>query len=520
MNKDIKSTIKHALVYSLSSVLGKAVGFLMLPVYANYLRGEGYGIIGMIDVVLSVIAVLIGYSIQSAMTRFYFEHEEQSERNIIISTAIILMFLLVSLVSMPVLILNDFVALLAFGKEGLGSYITIAVLTFIATMSEKSAETYVLIQQRSVFYAILSLVKLVLMLSLNIYFIVILEMGVHGYLYSGLIGGVLFSLFFHGYAFYNVGIHFKKIYAQDIIKFGLPLVPAQIAIFIRNSSDRVLLRVYHGLVVVGAYEVLFKFASLIGLLIVTPISKIWGVKRFEIAEKESGPNTMAKVFTLQLSLMMFVGLILSVEIPLLLRVLTPSEFWLGGTVAGLIVLSRIMLASYNHFMFGLLYSKLTKVISKIQIVTMLVNLAVALLLIKKYAIGGAVIASLVSSVFQCAAAHYEARKCYRIPFEWKKIAVILGLGVALFVVISSVSFTSDNSFMLWMKNVLSEIATTFISIFNLEAVKSGKYANYIYDNMDLVAEGLFKFIMCMAYIVLLILSGILPKKKIFKIIKR
>ena len=56
--RHIKETFKHAIIYSASGILGKLVGFIMLPIYAFELRGEGYGIIGMIDVILSVIAVL------------------------------------------------------------------------------------------------------------------------------------------------------------------------------------------------------------------------------------------------------------------------------------------------------------------------------------------------------------------------------------------------------------------------------------------------------------------------------
>jgi O-antigen/teichoic acid export membrane protein len=520
MNKDIKSTIKHALVYSFSNVLAKAVGFIMLPVYANYLRGEGYGIIGMIDVVLSVIAVFIGYSIQTSMTRFYYQEKTQEDRNSLISTAVILMFCVVIIVSLPVLIFSDYVALLAFGKQGLGFYIILAVFTFIASMTQKSAETYVLIQQRSVFYAIISLSKLVVMLSLNIYFIVFLEMGVLGYLYSGLIAGIGYSLLFHIYVFSKVGIHFKKAIAKEIILFGLPLVPANIANFIRNGADRVLLRVFHGLTQVGAYEVLFKFASLIGILIVEPLSKIWGVKRFEIAEKENGATTMAQVFSLQLSLMMFVGLIIGVEIPILLEVLTPSEFWLGGTVAGLIVLSRIVLASYYHFMFGLLYSKLTKKISKIQILTMLLNVSVSFFLVQYYAITGAVISSLISSVFQCTMAHYMARKCYVVPFEWKKITLIVGMGIVLYILIDGLNLSDNYTYSQWVKNELTDYAKSFNSALNLDSFKEGKLANYIINNINLITEGMLKFLMCISYPLLLIITGVLPRTKIMLFIKR
>ena len=128
-DKNITTTFKHALIYSASGILGKAIGFIMLPVYANYLRGEGYGIIGMIDVVISLMTLLIGYGIQGAMTRFYYEKKEESRRKEFISTAVILMFGLVLLVSFPVIIFNETIAFYTFGVDGLGHYIILAAIT-------------------------------------------------------------------------------------------------------------------------------------------------------------------------------------------------------------------------------------------------------------------------------------------------------------------------------------------------------------------------------------------------------
>ena len=72
-SEHMKTTFKHAFIYSSASILGKAIGFVMLPVYAHYLRGEGYGIIGMIDVTLSVLTLLMGSGLTGALTRFYFD---------------------------------------------------------------------------------------------------------------------------------------------------------------------------------------------------------------------------------------------------------------------------------------------------------------------------------------------------------------------------------------------------------------------------------------------------------------
>jgi O-antigen/teichoic acid export membrane protein len=41
----IKDTFKHALIFGSAGLIGKVVGFVMLPLYAHHLGDEGYGVI-------------------------------------------------------------------------------------------------------------------------------------------------------------------------------------------------------------------------------------------------------------------------------------------------------------------------------------------------------------------------------------------------------------------------------------------------------------------------------------------
>lgn len=116
----IRSTFKHALIYSGANILAKAIGFIMLPVYAFYLRGEGYGIIGMIDVILSILTYLIGYGVSGAMRRFYFQKPTENEKHAFVSTNIVLMFMLVLIISAPAVLFSEQIARLAFGRAGMG----------------------------------------------------------------------------------------------------------------------------------------------------------------------------------------------------------------------------------------------------------------------------------------------------------------------------------------------------------------------------------------------------------------
>lgn len=517
--KSIGSTYKHALIYSMSGILGKAVGFFMLPVYAHHLRGEGYGIIGMIDVMLSVLTIMIGYGMRGALSRLYFSVEDGAERRRLISTAIILVSLWVVVLSIPGLIFNEQVANIAFGVSNGGSYVVIALLTFISEMSAKTSETYILIQQRSVFYSILSFWRLVLGLTLNIYFIVILEMGIVGYLYSGLVVSVVFMIVFVGYTFKNVGYRFDRKHAKEILKFNLPLIPGYIAMFIRNNADRILIRTYLGLAQLGTFEMLFKFATLLGFLVVEPFSKIWGIKRFEIADKHDGPDTIARTFTIQLSIMLFIGIILSAEIPLLLKILTPQEFWLSGSVAGLAVFSRIAIASYYHLFFGLLYAKKTSKISIVQIAASIFSAVSVVLLVKPFGLYGAVSASLITNTFQCIVAYRMAKPYYRIPFEWRRITFVTVLGCSVLMLANYVSIAQSSRSVIFVENTIFPIIENTLFYLSFEIIKEGKIVSCIFDNIIYLVDFVLNICIAMLFLAGLIFSNIIPREKILIILR-
>lgn len=505
----IKSTFRHTLIYSGATILSKAIGFIMLPVYAHYLRGEGYGIIGMIEVTVSVLVVFIGYGISGAMRRFYFQKSDESARHIFVSTNIILMFFMVIVVVIPALIFSEPIARLSFGKDGMGYYIFLALLTFIAETTASNAGNYIIIRRESLLYSAISIFQLFIGLSLNIYFIVHLELGVLGYLYSGLTVGIVFTLIMHAYAFYHVGLHFNAADAREILAFSLPLIPGYVAMFIRTNTDRVMIRTYLGLTQLGAFEMLFKFATLIGVFFSIPFMRSWDVKRFEICEQPDGPLIMARMFTYQLAVNLMIGLVLALQIPIMLRLLTPPEFWLGGGIALLAVWSRIIMDAFSQFNFGVVYAKRMFSISVIQFIAAGLSVTLCFLLIKPYGIWGAVIATCLVSTVQCIIALVLSKRYYPIPYEWVKVALMIGSAAILFTVIDMIS-VKGTSFGIYLDDHLSGPLRDIFTTLSLDKVKDGKLMRYVIDNIPLVFEAGIKFLLSFGFVLTLPLIGVLP----------
>lgn len=505
----ILTTVKHASIYSLAGILGKAVGFLMLPVYAHYLRGEGYGIIGMIETVLSVMTLLIGYGITGAMSRFYYEKTDETERKTVVSTVIILMFFMVILVASPVYLLSEPVAWLVFGSSDYSPYIRLAVLAFMAEMTSKNAQAYIVINQQSIFFSVLSLIRLIISLSLNIYFIVYLNMGVYGFLYSSLIVAVLFTIVMHVNALSKVGFRFDREIARHVFGFSLPLLPGYVAMFIRGNADRYILRTTLGLAQVGVFEMVFKFATLIGFLVGEPFMRTWAMKQLEICEKPEGPQTMADIFTLHLSILLFAALVLCLEIPLLLKVLTPPEFWVGGAIALLAVSSRVLGMVYYHFYFGLVYTKSTLTISKIQAASAVVSVSLNLLLIPRFGLLGALIASICAVSCQCLLALRVSRSHYFIPYRWKKVGFLFASFLGLYFLYEPLTLASVGLKPFFQAHVVP-VAGDVLSFFHLDAFRGGKYLDKILDNLELIAEIGMKFFLSCSFLLAMLTTGVIP----------
>ena len=67
--------------------------------------------------------------------------------------------------------------------------ICMALVTFVCGMVMQSAMSILIITRRSAIFSMISIVKLVISLSLNIYLIVILRLGLFGYFLAGMISG-------------------------------------------------------------------------------------------------------------------------------------------------------------------------------------------------------------------------------------------------------------------------------------------------------------------------------------------
>ena len=104
-----------------------------------------------------------------------------------------------------------------------------------------------------------------------------------------------------------------------------------------------------------------------------------------------------------------------------------------------------------------------------------------------------------------------AQKYYRIPFEWGKICMLVGSVCILFFLVNS--FTLDGtSVAAWLDRELHAPIAGLLHLLRLGAVKDGKLVAYVLGNITTIFEGGIKFLLACAFLLVLPLFGIVPKK--------
>jgi O-antigen/teichoic acid export membrane protein len=285
----LASTVKHGGIYLLGTVLSRLAGFIMLPVYTRLLTTADYGIMEILSLTTDVLGMLAGLGIRSAVMRLYHQYEGTDQQAGVVGTAQILTVAIFGTLATVGLLLAPQISEALLGPAQDPRYVRLALLGFAFGVLGDVPGTYLQARQRSRSVVTANMVRLLLALSLNILFVVVLRLGVAGIFYSTILSSLCVGGFLAGWLVRLTGIRFVPRLARELIAYGWPLVASQVGSFVLHFSDRYYLRYYHALAIVGIYSLSYKFALLIGMFVSGPFHAIWSSKALEI-ERREGPE--------------------------------------------------------------------------------------------------------------------------------------------------------------------------------------------------------------------------------------
>jgi O-antigen/teichoic acid export membrane protein len=497
-----RATMKHAAIYGGAAVASRLVGFIMLPLYAHVLRGHGYAVIGMLDVGIGFLLSLLVYGMQGVTIRLYHDEKDPVRKPWVVSTGVILIGAVTAVLSVPMIIFSKPLAGLLIDDSSLYRLVILALLSFNFEMVGSAASSWLLIRSRSIQMTVLSLLRLILGLSLNVYLILIKGMGLDGYFISVLSVNILSCVVFVAICFRECGWKYDPYTARKIQHQLLPLIPGSLASWIGRQAERVLVKGMINLNSVGILEMAYKFPILISMIVVTPFMQAWNTRRFEIADEPGAPQTISRMFTYFVFILIWFGLIMAVLIKPVLEILTPPEFHLAYRIARVEIVTLIFQGAQLHLVFGLAYVKDMALISKLRTVAAAAKVLLSWFFIANWGIYGAAFSAAVMGAVSMMMDYHYSQKRYYLPLEWRTLGIcaVTASGLFLMLVHWEVSTTAaftwvDGQVLPWLRGGLEH---TFLGTW-----KDGKALLALTERSEAIAEILLKGPLAAAYVVVL-----------------
>jgi O-antigen/teichoic acid export membrane protein len=368
-------------------------------------------------------------------------------------------------VATPLILLSKPITGLLLDDSSLYYLLIMALIGFVFDLVGQGASAWLLIRSRSVLFAGISLLRLFLGLSLNIWLILIEGMGLDGYFISAMATNMLSGTIFVFIAVKDCGWGYDPKISRTIRGFLLPLIPGSLASFVSRQMERILVKFQIDLLSVGILEMGYKFPVLISQLISRPLLQSWNTRRFEIADDDGAPERISKMFTNYFYMVSFAGLILAVTIKPLLIILTPPEFHSAYRITRVEILTVIFGGAYYHLSFGLFYAKDTKTIAKLRGWSSALKVPLTWFFISNWGIFGAAYSAALTSLAVGIIGFRLSQNKYKLDLEWRKLGLIGGTGIVLFFLITNWNLDGnpifrglENEVMPWLQNGLQDTA--------------------------------------------------------------
>jgi O-antigen/teichoic acid export membrane protein len=375
--------------------------------------------------------VLLRLGISSAFFRFYFDSTDVAHRVRVVRTSF--WFTMASAtvgLAAGCVAAQPIADLLSLG-HGQAWLVRAAFVGLWAQLNYEQLSSLFRVEQRPVLFTMATLANLLVTVAATVLLVVHYHQRAMGVIVGNWIGTLVVYLALVGYRRYQLGLEFDRGLFRAMNKFGMPLVPAQLAIWTINFADRFFIAKFKDQTEVGHYSIGVRISSAT-LLLLTAFRLAWPAFAYSIEDEREAKRTYGYVLTYVAFVTCWFSLALAVLAPWIVRLLSGRpEFYSGARVVGLLSFSAAAWGAYTVVAIGIGRARFTQFNWVVTGVAAVVNFALCFALVPPYGMIGAGVATVASmaAMFLLMAVH--AQRVYPVPYQWRRVATVAGSAVAV-----------------------------------------------------------------------------------------
>ena len=364
----LKSLAKETAIYGLSSIIGRFLNYLLVPLYTAKLSAEsgGYGVITNMYSYVALLFVILTYGMETTFFRFSNKSDENPER--VYSTTLISVgttsLLFVAMVMLFLSPITDFI-----GYADHPEYVAIMACCVAIDAFQAIPFAYLRHKKRAIKFASLKLLFIFMNIGLNLlYFVALPELYAK---YPDVVGKIYDPTIGVGYAFIlnlvctaSITLLFKREltgfkYVFDrrllrrMLSYSLPILLLGVAGILNQTIDKVLFPFLssadNASRELGIYGAASKIAMIMAM-ITQAFRYAYEPFVFSKSKDKDSKETYAQAmkFFVIFTLLAFLAVVAYLDI---LKYLIAPDYWSGLRVVAIVMAAEIMMGIYFNLSF-------------------------------------------------------------------------------------------------------------------------------------------------------------------------
>lgn len=445
----IKKLVGQTAIYGLSSIVGRLLNFLLVPLYTGIFAPEEYGVLSVLMTVVAFAMVVLTYGFETAF--FHYTNKEEGSEKVMSTGFISLLFTSLLFLVFSSCYSKPIANLLHVPEHPnfIQWLVWILVLDVLTTLPFAKLR----VDHRAWRFASIRLVNITVNIGLNLFFYLFCPyllkqrvalnfvesiydptMGI-GYIFiSNLIASAVMLLLLTPEIF-RLKFSFDFTVWKKMVKYGFPLLIGGLAYVTNEMADRLLLE--HLLpediatAQVGIYSACYKIAIFMTLFIQ---AFRYGAEPFFFAhaQKTDANEKYALVMRYFIAFTAFIFLAINVFIDVIKNFIRDEAYHEGLDVVPVLLLANLFLGMYYNLSVWYKVSEKTRFGAYLSVSGALITIVLNIILIPIMSYMGSAWATLICYASMCIMSYLFSRRHYPIYYEWKYISFYMICALSLF----------------------------------------------------------------------------------------
>ncbi len=432
MIKKIKELTKDVAIYGISTIIGRFLGFLLVPFYTNVISTKDFGIYSNVYAYLAFFGIVFIYGMDAAFMK-YASFSRLNDKKIIFSTSYF--FVLISTLLLSLLLYfaqMPLISLMEIPSEYSNLYYYLIFILLFDTLALVPFGNLRL-ERRAAKFTTIKLANIIINLSLNFILVLHFKLGIEAIFIANLIASAFSFAALTPDIFKMITFKIDKEMLKKMLYFGLPYLPASIASTIVQVIDRPVVLALTDSSTLGIYQANYKLGIFM-MLFVSMFQQAWQPFFLNNAKEKNAKEIFAKILTLFILVSSLIWIVLTLFVEDFARIeLLPGksiigkEYLSGISIVPIILLGYLFNGIYYNFQAGIYIEEKTKYFPVVTGAGAAVNVIVNIFLIPLLGIIGAALATLASYIVMASLLYFFSQKYYKIDYEYAKLAKTLAV---------------------------------------------------------------------------------------------